>query len=227
MTDSVSTLPTHPMLWRANQQRAECVRLPTGFSKLDDKLGGGLPAHGVVRVRSALGIGELSLFSAALAANDRDKLVIFINPPGILQASWLAKIGLDHEHAYCINAPSDEDSQWAAEQCLRESVCKVVCIWSNGLSPKRARRLQVAARQNHILCLLFEPVATKRTALPVVLDLSLQAYSSGIEVIIERQQNAWFSGVVAVPTRFTPDNAVIAALMGEEANILSQSHTGN
>jgi len=217
MTNPLHTLDAHPLIWRANSDNGQHAhtRVATGFSVFDESLKGGLPSKGVVRVRASLGIGELSLFKRVFSSNHHNKLNVFINPPGELQASWFALAGIDADKVYCLNNLADEDSLWATEQCLKESVCHCVVLWVTQITPKHARRLQVAARQNDALCLILQSDTSPRVALPICLDLTLTAADGGLSVHIEKQQNNWSGPPVFQPFRYTPDNTIINSLMAE------------
>ncbi|GGW85261.1 translesion DNA synthesis-associated protein ImuA [Alteromonas halophila] len=209
----LSLIDNHPHIWRAGQRQASQLRLSTQHPALDEALSGGLIADGAVRIVSQTGIGELSMLTSVLAQFREHKLCVFINPPGILQPAWLASASIQSERVYQV-APTDNDAAlWAAEQCLKSSACHCVLVWSHSISPKQARRLQVAASHNNALVVLYMPPRCRRVSLPVSQDLSLQPAQGGLSVNIIKQAQGWPVEDVFVSLAHVPDNQPITRAM--------------
>ncbi|MDF5039119.1 recombinase RecA, partial [Vibrio parahaemolyticus] len=70
MQDIIQNLKSQHLVWQANLTKADPQQLQTssGFSELDDLLGGGFPPHGVVEMESIGSIGELRLLAPYLKA---------------------------------------------------------------------------------------------------------------------------------------------------------------
>ncbi|MGB0568252.1 MAG: recombinase RecA, partial [Alteromonas macleodii] len=86
MNKSLSVLNNHPHIWRARDQRQSETKFSLGFPRLDKALNGGVASTGLVRISSLTGMGELSLFKQVICQHRTHKLVVFINPPGLLQS---------------------------------------------------------------------------------------------------------------------------------------------
>ena len=157
MNKSLSVLNNHPHIWRARDQRQSETKFSLGFPRLDKALNGGVTSTGLVRISSLTGMGELSLFKQVICQHRTHKLVVFINPPGLLQSPWLENLGLKAQQVLVVKPGSEQESLWAAEQCLKSTACHCVVLWSNAVNQKEARRLQVAATHNDALCLLYTP----------------------------------------------------------------------
>ena len=218
MTEILSTLSKHPHIWRAREKKNSEAKFSLGFARLDSALNGGVASSGLVRISSLTGVGELSLFKHVLCKHRTHKMVVFINPPGQLQAPWLANLGLDLQQVLVVNTPADQESLWAAEQCLKSTACHCVILWSNRVCTKAARRLQVAATHNDALCLLYtlpqcanvnHEHGSMSHALPITLELSLQAHASTVTADVRKQRHGWPTSNITISHNWTPDNHAI------------------
>ncbi|WP_018984352.1 translesion DNA synthesis-associated protein ImuA [Salinimonas chungwhensis] len=200
----------HPHVWRASEGLNDAKhRVCTGFKSLDELLGGGLPAAGLIRLRALPGIGELTFLKHVLAENPYEKLTMLINAPGHLHAAWLVNNKIKPATVRLVNPENHEDTLWAAEQCLKSEACHCVILWLNSLNAKQARRLQVAASQHHTLCVLLESVKVRRESLPLALDLTLSPSLHGLQIEINKHVGGRGTGATEIYFRYTPDNAVI------------------
>lgn len=216
MPDHLSVIEKHPLIWRAGQRREGQSRLATLHPELDSALSGGLVSAGLVRLLCTPGIGELSLFKSVIAEYRLHKLCVFINPPGILQAPWLATANISAERVYQV-APGDNDGAlWAAEQSLKSGACHCVLLWVNSITPKQARRLQVAASHNNALAILYMPPQCRRVSLPVSQDLSLSPCPGGLTINVNKQAQGWPVNDVFVALTHTPTNQSISAAMSQQ-----------
>ena len=216
MPDHLSVIEKHPLIWRAGQRRDVQSRLATLHEALDKALSGGLVSAGLVRLLCNTGIGELSLFKSIIADHRLHKLCVFINPPGILQAPWLATANISAERVYQVAPNDNESALWAAEQCLKSGACHCVLLWANSISPKQARRLQVAASHNNALAILYMPPHCQRVSLPVSQDLSLSPCPGGLTVNVNKQAQGWPVRDVFVTLTHTPSNQSILAAMSKQ-----------
>lgn len=213
MSKSLSELNNHPHIWRAREQGQNETKFSFGFTPLDNALNGGVASTGLVRVSSLIGIGELSLFKRVLCRQRTHKMVVFINPPGLLQTPWLENLGLKSTQVLVVNTTSSQESLWAAEQCLKSSACHCVILWHNTITAKAARRLQVAATHNDALCLLYStPVSNwcnEAQSLPIVLDLALQMQQHHLSIRVHKQRHGWPVDNITLSYNWTPDNHAI------------------
>ncbi len=228
MNKTLSVLNNHPHIWRAREQKQSEAKYSLGFPRLDEALNGGVASNGLVRVASLTGVGELSLFKDVICHHRTHKLVVFINPPGHLQSPWLENLGLKAEQVLVVKTQVQQESLWAAEQCLKSTACHCVLLWSNTINQKEARRLQVAATHNDALCLLYTPLqqslsssskqrnnlqgssqAHSSDALPITLDLCLQGNPHSLSVNIRKQRHGWPKDNIVISHKWTPDNNAI------------------
>ncbi|RDV23939.1 translesion DNA synthesis-associated protein ImuA [Alteromonas aestuariivivens] len=225
MNDAEFSLLQLPGIWRAKEglNVSGCTRQETGHRELDKALNGGFPPSGLVRIRSHLGIGELSLLQSIICQPKSQKLLVFVAAPGLVQAPWLKQLGVDLPQVYVIQPPNDNEALWATEQCLKSGACRMVVLWQTALQPKPARRLQVAATHNHTLCLLMESLQSSRLSLPVTLDLALHPSEQSLYADILKQQGGWPRENIPVRLQHTPDNSAIMKAMAAASPIYSGS----
>lgn len=216
MNKPLSVLNNHPHIWRAREKKPSEAKFSLGFPHLDKALNGGVASTGLVRIASLTGVGELSLFKEVICRHRTHKLVVFINPPGLLQSPWLENLGLNAQQVLVVKASSQQESLWAAEQCLKSSACHCVVLWSNAVGQKAARRLQVAATHNDALCLLYTPQQqrisqqnTNASALPIALDLALLGEPHTLSISIRKQRHGWPKDNIVISHQWTPDNRAI------------------
>ena len=232
MKKSLSVLNKHPHIWRARDQKQSEAKFSLGFPCLDKALNGGVASTGLVRISSLTGVGELSLFKRVICQHRMHKLVVFINPPGLLQSPWLENLGLKAQQVLVVKTSEEQESLWAAEQCLKSTACHCVMLWSNAVNQKEARRLQVAATHNDALCLLYTPPQQQApslnypktslqgglqtstpsqndNSLPITLDIALFGKPHALSVNIRKQRHGWPKDNIVISHRWTPDNHAI------------------
>ncbi|AXT38499.1 recombinase RecA [Alteromonas sp. BL110] len=221
MKKTLSTLNNHPHIWRARDQKQSETKFSLGFSCLDKALNGGVASTGLVRISSLTGVGELSLFKRVICQHRTHKLVVFINPPGLLQSPWLENLGLKAQQVLVVKTSAAQEALWAAEQCLKSTACHCVVLWSDAVNQKEARRLQVAATHNDALCLLYTPPqhqlsqtsshtpSQNDNSLPITLDIALLGKPHAVSVNIRKQRHGWPKDNIVISHRWTPDNHAI------------------
>ncbi|QJR81016.1 translesion DNA synthesis-associated protein ImuA [Alteromonas pelagimontana] len=215
MSTPLTNIEKHPLIWRASQPQQGAHRLPTGHSQLDQALMGGLPVKGLIRIRSQLGIGEVSVLTSVIKGIAPHKLLMWINPPGNLHASWLQQQNIAAQQVYVVQPDNDIDALWACEQSLKSEACYIVLIWQSRMGNKAARRLQLAAAQHNTLCIYFESDAVTRQPLPLALDIELQTQRHGLTANIVKNQGSWPKEGIPVELTHTPSNKEIILAMQE------------
>ncbi|MDQ2077765.1 translesion DNA synthesis-associated protein ImuA [Marinimicrobium sp. ABcell2] len=188
----LQALTRRRLVWRGGAGLNQETR-STGLPQLDDKLGGGFPAQGVIDVRSPRGIGELRLFMASLAGTKspetRHRLCVFIAPPLELHAEGLAGAGLDLTRVLIVRPSVAAEALWAAEQSLKSGACHAVVLWQDSMTLHQARRLQLAAQEGQAQLLLLRH--SEATALPASLCLQLTAHARGLVVGVPKRRGGW------------------------------------
>ena len=185
----LQALTSRQLIWRGGTALEQKTH-PTGLSQLDHKLGGGLPAHGVIDVRSLRGIGELRLFLPSLSeAQSSGRLCVFIAPPWHLYAEGLAGAGLNLAQVLLVRPSTGAESLWAAEQSLKSGACGAVILWQDKMTLHQARRLQLAAQQGQAQLVLLR--SSEARTLPASLCLQLTAHSRGLMVNVLKRRGGW------------------------------------
>ncbi|MGO1297718.1 MAG: translesion DNA synthesis-associated protein ImuA [Vibrio sp.] len=202
MNELITELKNKQWLWQGTS--ASCHQLPgetgqtTGYALLDSKLSGGFPHSGVVEIQSPAGIGELRLLLPYLAQT-KQRLTVFINPPGHMHSEALAHAGLTLDKVLVLTPKTPKDALWAAEQCLKSGTCGQVLLWQNHLEVHHARRLQVASTTGQCVQFLLRRPQQQIFSLPVTLSLQLQPATHGITVTIKKCKGAWPTKPFTIP----------------------------
>jgi hypothetical protein len=191
MNSTLEYLKNKQLIWHATQAK-EAARLDSsGFAELDEQLGGGLPEQGVVDIQSPVGIGELRLLLPYLKQRQDRGLLVFIAPPMSLNSEMFADFGLALENILIIQANTEQERLWSAEQCLKSACCQSVLMWHKMAEIHHIRRLQLAAEKGGSLQLVLRPHQSSSIPLPVSLGLKLAAHAHGIEVHITKRKGGW------------------------------------
>lgn len=186
------------LIWRGSQQQNGTELVPSGYPQLDQALGGGLPQHGVIEIRSACGIGELRLLTPYIRQQCPKRLTVFINPPAPLCADFLAQQEIDLEQVIQIFPTSPQHALWAAEQCLKSGACGTVSLWHSSLEIHQTRRLQVASETGQCLQVWFNSEQISATTLPVSLRLQLSADKQGLNITVSKRKGGWLQNRVTL-----------------------------
>ncbi|KKO45310.1 RecA/RadA recombinase [Arsukibacterium ikkense] len=212
MSALLEQLARRQLLWHGDSQQLAYQAVSSGFPELDQQLGGGLPASGLIDIQTAAGIGELRLLLPYLRQQQQQsqRLLVFIAPPAELSADMLAGAGLDLSQLLIITpgqpiSPpkpagrhtkaakklnAKQEALWAAEQCLQSGCCATVLIWPAAISLAQARRLQLAAEQGAASMILFRK-PSQTLSLPVNLSISLQPDPQGLQLTVLKRKGCW------------------------------------
>lgn len=184
---------------------------PSGFTPLDQLLGGGLPRVGVCRIRSTPGIGELRLLLPCLLS-ETAKLSVFISPPGSTYPDFWQAREVAAEQLLSIETQSVPQKLWAARECLQSGCCNAVILWQEAIRLSDVKRLQLAAAKGQS-CLWIMQAQPTTLSLPLTLSLRLQARAKGLEVSITKRKGGWPAGPVCIGwQQLWPDLALSSAI---------------
>ena len=190
-----------PHIWRAKDlAHAQPVCLPSGYGQLDQTLGGGWPAAGMVEISYVQqGIGELSLLLPLLGQQTKQAkhsatdmpLQVWVNPPQGLQAQALVQAGINLHNLLIVRCQNPQQALWAAEQSLQCPNCQHVVLWGRNMRSSEARRLQCAAKDNDSLLFWLREQSQPKDALPISARLSIQASQHGLQLQVIKLQGQW------------------------------------
>jgi cell division inhibitor SulA/protein ImuA len=173
--------------------------LSTGHDCLDAILpGGGWPLGALTElIPLHEGIGELALPMPSLKRLcDEKRRVVFIRPPYIPYAPALLRAGLPLHLILWIDAPTDADARWAAEQILRGGTAGAVLLWSDANADRPLRRLQLAAEEGESLAFVYRPAATSLHPSPAALRIVLRASRTGLSVEVIKARGGRCGNVI-------------------------------
>lgn len=197
---SLDALLQTAAVWRASESsRANQPAVASGFSALDEKLGG-WPIGALIELLAPQeGSHELSILLPALARLSQDeRWIAFVNPPHIPYAPALARAGIHVGRIVVVHARGAE-VPWSMEQCLRSGVCSAVLAWPGALSEQAIRRAQLAAETGRALAAYFPPRGTATQTSPVPYRLRIEPDAEGIRVQILKRRG----GGIAAPIRLS------------------------
>lgn len=204
MYELIETLKQKEWLWQGSHLHHSCQTLASGFSVLDEHLGGGFPQHGVITLQTQVSIGELRLWMPSLCRHtdtaQSKRLIVFIHPPAQLNAEFFVAEKIPLDQILLIQSSSSKDALWATEQCLKSGACRDVFLWHNGdLDIAQARRLEVASHTGQCRHILIRQNTEYPFSRPVSLAMHLAPSALGIDITIQKRKGGWS------PQRFTVD----------------------
>ncbi len=178
-------LDENPHLWRAGALSAlEKQYVTTGYEALDKILPGqGWPPSCLMEfILPAWGVGELRLLNPLMQSMSQSGYwIIWLAPPHIPYAPYLTSQGIALNRVLVIpEIVSHKECLWAMEKLLREKSCGMVMIWSQKISHKALRRLQLAAEAGQSIGVVFRLQQAPTSA--AALRLRLQALPNGLGV---------------------------------------------
>jgi len=191
MNEIITLLQRKNLVWHAKGEKPIDGATPSGYTAFDEKLQGGFPNVGVVEVRSPIGIGELRLLLPNIMQQAQDRLTVFIQPPGFINAEHMHKQGFNLDKILIVFPNSAKEALWASEQCLKSGACSAVLFWCQSLEVHHVRRFQVAAEAGNCVHFLLKDEKTNALSLPVPLTIQLSPHASGIEVSIPKRRGGY------------------------------------
>lgn len=182
----VAGLVARGALWRGISG-AGLPATPTGIAALDTRLpGGGWPAGALSELLiPAHGIGELGLALPLLARLTQNReQAAFVAPPHIPYAPALAQAGVLASRLLVIDAKTDDEALWAAEQLLRTPAFGAVLGWLPRINEVAQRRLQLAAESSGKVGLIVRPLRAAAQSSLSALRLKLVREHGALQVEI-------------------------------------------
>ncbi len=195
-------LENHRHLWRGREGiTSRPQTLSTGFPTLDALLpGGGWPRKALLEmIVPRWGIGELRLLLPLLSSlGQTPRWSMWINPPFIPYAPALATAGVSLDRTLVVTPrrPATE-TPWCMEKALEAGTCALVMGWTENLSDRTVRRLQLAAERGDALGILFH--RRRKGPSPAALRIHLHPCREGIEVEILKARGGWTRSRTRIP----------------------------
>ncbi|MFO7808701.1 hypothetical protein [Guyparkeria sp.] len=175
-SDITGLLARHD-IWRGRQTRppdSSAAPCPSGWSALDELLGGGWPSEGLVELyagratsgiwrhpcerldttplkphqawfQSSLGHGTTALLMPWLHRQTQTGRVALINPPALPCAERWQREGVQLDNLLVIQPQNLRELGWATEEVLQSRVYPLVVAWLPPLGFALRRRLKLAA----------------------------------------------------------------------------------
>lgn len=193
MNKLIDLLQHQNLVWTGKTTSSTPSVTGSGFSALDEQLGGGFPDNGVVEIASDTGIGEIRLLLPYLQQKQlhQQRLLVFIAAPGQINGQLLSASGFNLRQVLLISPSSPKEALWASEQCLKSGACYAVMLWSNRLEIHQAKRLQLASETGDSIQFVLKRQRLNRISLPVPLSLSCSPHQQGIEVTVNKRKGGW------------------------------------
>ncbi|CAN5189929.1 translesion DNA synthesis-associated protein ImuA [soil metagenome] len=187
-------------VWRGGPPPVPAVA--TGHLALDARLpGGGWPGHALTEILSEpWGSGELGLVMPALARlSEGEQWIAWVGAPFLPYAPAIASHGVDLSRLLFVRP--GQDVVWVMEQALRSGTCAAVVGWERQAGMRHLRRLQLAAEEAGVCCLLFRPCGCRSQASPAALRLCVTPEAGGLRIDILKCRGARPGSVVLARPR--------------------------
>lgn len=183
---AIDALLQQRRVWKGRPPPRVAGGVATGHAALDAVLpAGGWPEAALSEILiPADGVGELRLLWPALARLSRaGGRIVLVAPPYLPFAPAWQAAGVDLRRLEVVQAGSERDALWAAEQCLRSGCCGAVLCWPLKADDRALRRLQVAAEAGRTLGLATRPLAAARNPSPAALRIAIDARPAQLRVL--------------------------------------------
>lgn len=195
MSDLIDLLQRKQLIWHGRECQTASEKVSSGYKLFDEKLAGGFPKKGVISIEAPVGIGELRFLSSRIllgmeGAKD-SRLLVLINPPGLICAEFFHHQGFDLSNILVIYPRQKNEALWAAEQCLKSGACRAVLLWQNAFEIHQIKRLHMASEEGNCLQFLMRSMSKKTSSLPVSLSMQLAPHAQGLEVFINKRKGGW------------------------------------
>jgi cell division inhibitor SulA len=192
MNSLLDDLQKKKLVWTAANLEYSKERVATSYKQLDEALNGGFPQSGLIHINSLLGCGELRLVMPALISREQEnRFYAFIAPPHQLNAEFLVAEGMKLENVLLVQAKTNEQVLWSAEQCAKSGACSAVFIWQSNLQQVQAKKLELAALKGNCLSFFFANTKQQTDNLPVSLSLSMKRQNNQVEICVNKQKVGW------------------------------------
>lgn len=203
------------LVWQGQQESRNTAKVASGFTALDNLLGGGWPRYGLIEIEhTQAGIGEHTLALSYLREIcTQAASCVWLSPPYQLHAPALIQSGLDPAQHLILTNPSTTDQLWAMEECLNSRSVRCLLIWNESLKQSQLRRLQVLCLRQQASCLLFRRSTSGEG--PCELRLRLQGTTpldgrhQRLHVQVRKQKGTWPGKEVSLDVRGLQESLLV------------------
>jgi cell division inhibitor SulA len=150
----------HINAWENRTTRCASRIIPAGIPVLDELLpDGGWPRAGVVDVTESGDCADaVELFMPALARITRQgRGLVLVAPPFSARKRVFTDTGVNPVRVMQVNPHPGRSALWTVESLLQSGDCGVIMAWPGCNTELMDKRLQKAALQGRVLCILFRP----------------------------------------------------------------------
>ncbi|UTF60515.1 hypothetical protein [Gilvimarinus sp. DA14] len=193
--DILKTLENSGSIHRGCQLTPPAPCVDSGFTELNQVLGGGFPQFGVCKLRSQPGSGEVRLLMPYIKNRVSNSApLVLINPPGPPQPDFWQAQELSAPKLLSLSIPHKRDLLWSIQECLQSGCCPTLLVWNCSLSSSECKRLQLAAYKGTSTLWLCGDNA--QASVPLTLSLSAEPRANGISVMINKRKGGWPAGPI-------------------------------
>ncbi|MCL7743948.1 hypothetical protein LV476_03140 [Guyparkeria hydrothermalis] len=211
----ITSLLARQDIWRGRQTRPAGglveETFPSGWSALDELLGGGWPREGLVELyadtpaprlgerpfdrldrrsladlrdwfQASLGYGITALLLPWIAGLTQTERVALINPPARPCAERWQREGVDLDKLLLVEPRDMRELGWATEEVLQAGVYPLVLSWLPPLGFALRRRLKLAAESGRSCLVTPYPGRAGDTASPAGVQLAVRRCDGGLAV---------------------------------------------
>ncbi|WP_457670098.1 translesion DNA synthesis-associated protein ImuA [Thiolapillus sp.] len=188
------------VLWRGSSPgQTQTAVVSSGFTALDEQIGGGWPEAALTEILSRQGLGFSLLLPLLARLSRRQQWLAWVNPPHVPHAPALEARRIDTARVLLVRARQGEQGLWAAEQALRSGNCALVMLWTERISVARIRRLQLAAEEAGCMAVLFRPLQHRQQASVAALRLQITPAGNGLQAQVLKRRAGWGGRSLYIP----------------------------
>jgi cell division inhibitor SulA/protein ImuA len=176
-----------PQLWRGRARVHHEAVEATGHAALDHYLpGGGLPRAALTELIVPPGTLELRFLLPLCVRLSAQAQLALVAPPWVPNAMALAAHEVCIQSLWCVQASSDRDALWSAEQLLRAQHFALVVCWQRQGDERASKRLQLAAEQAQRTAILCLPTQARHMLSSAAVRIELKPHEGELALTVSK-----------------------------------------